>query len=166
MNYMQQTTLRTISTTAINNGTYFHGPKSVPPRENILKKWYKPRKFFLTGDDKAEAELLRMHKNPRKPYKKKPNIFGEYGKPLCKGVIIENLIRKPRKPNSANRKCVRVRLSTGKIGLAYIPGEGHNLQEHNVVLLRSARLRDTPNVWMKCIRGAYDLPHVIKKKQE
>lgn len=127
--------------------------------------WYKPQRKILSGEEKAEKQLLNMHRKPRKPYKKKPNIFGEYGKPLCKGVIIETQIRKPRKPNSANRKCLKVRLSTGKIGLAYVPGEGHNLQEHNVVLLKSARLRDTPNVWMKAIRGVYDLPHVKKKSE-
>lgn len=86
------------------------------------------------------------------------------GKPFAKGVILKTLIKKPKKPNSANRKCVLVRLSTGKEMVAYIPGIGHNLQEHNMVLVRVGRVQDLPGVKLKCIRGKYDLPHVIKQK--
>ena len=57
-----------------------------------------------------------------------------------------------------------MRLSTGKEMVAYIPGEGHNLQEHNVVLVRPGRLRDVPGVKVKCVRGKYDLKHFIKKQ--
>lgn len=104
-----------------------------------------------------------MHKVGNfKVHTKKVNILD--GQPFAKGVVIRPLIKKPRKPNSANRKCVLLRLSTGKEMTAYIPGEGHNLQEHNTVLVKIARLRDTPGVKLKCIRGAYDLPHVIKRK--
>jgi len=87
------------------------------------------------------------------------------GKPFAKGVILKTLIKKPKKPNSANRKCVLVRLSTGKEMYAYIPGIGHNLQEHNVVLVRCGRVQDLCGVKLKCVRGVYDLPHVIKPKQ-
>lgn len=87
------------------------------------------------------------------------------GKPFAKGVVLKTLIKKPKKPNSANRKCVLVRLSTGKEMVAYIPGEGHNLQEHNIVLVRCGRLQDVPGVKLKCVRGKYDLAHVIKNKQ-
>lgn len=73
-------------------------------------------------------------------------------------------MKKPKKPNSANRKCVLVRLTTGKEMVAYIPGEGHNLQEHNIVLVRCGRLQDVPGVKLKCVRGKYDLAHVIKNK--
>ncbi|CAL7943430.1 unnamed protein product [Xylocopa violacea] len=100
-----------------------------------------------------------------KPYKtkkrKKKNLLN--GKPFAKGVVIKTLIKKPKKPNSANRKCVLVRLSIGKEMIAYIPGEGHSLQEHNVVLCRVGKLKDTPGVKIKCVRGKYDLPHVVKK---
>lgn len=108
--------------------------------------------------------LERMHLKPyvRVKNKRKPLFDGQ---PLCKGVVLRTLVKKPRKPNSANRKCVLLRLSTGREMVAYVPGEGHNLQEHNVVLCKIARLRDTPGVKIKCIRGAYDLPHVTKKKQ-
>jgi small subunit ribosomal protein S12 len=63
---------------------------------------------------------------------------------------------KPKKPNSAQRKCARVRLTTGKVVVAYIPGEGHNLQEHSVVLVRGGRLTDCPGVRYKVVRGALD----------
>lgn len=121
-----------------------------------------PRTQFYDED----YQLERMH---RKPYrkclmKKRKHVFD--GKPLCKGIVLKTLIKKPRKPNSGNRKCVLVKLSIGKEMVAYVPGEGHNLQEHNAVLCRIARLRDTPGVRIKCIRGAYDLPHVVKKRDE
>lgn len=132
-----------------------------PQNIDVNPKKEKPKKWF-TGDD----HLVHMH---RKPYykclmKRKRPVFD--GKPLCRGIVLKTLIKKPRKPNSGNRKCVQVKLSTGKIMVAYVPGEGHNLQEHNAVLCRIARLRDTPGIRIKCIRGAYDLPHVVKKKQE
>ena len=105
--------------------------------------------------------LNRMHKK-YPPFKYRPPRQPLDGKPFAKGVVLKTLIKKPKKPNSANRKCVLVRLSTGKEMVAYVPGIGHNLQEHNVVLCRVGRLRDTPGVKIKCVRGAYDLPHVIK----
>lgn len=110
------------------------------------------------------TSLNHMHKKgPHYKHRPKKHILD--GKPFAKGVVIRTLIKKPRKPNSANRKCVLLRLSTGKEMTAYVPGIGHNLQEHNTVLVRIARLRDTPGVKLKCIRGAYDLPHVIKRPQ-
>lgn len=112
----------------------------------------------------GEEKLKRMHLKPYVKVKNKRKPLFD-GQPLCKGVVLRTVIKKPRKPNSANRKCVLLRLSTGKEMVAYVPGEGHNLQEHNVVLCKIARLRDTPGVKIKCIRGAYDLPHVTKKKQ-
>lgn len=80
-----------------------------------------------------------------------------------KGVVLRTLIKKPKKPNSANRKCVLVRLSNGKEATAYVPGEGHNLQEHNVVLVRFGRVKDVPGLRIKVIRGKYDCAHVVKK---
>lgn len=122
--------------------------------------WYKPKRPPQTIDEK----LLYIHNHPPPPKKKKKHIFD--GVPFRRGVVLRTLIRKPRKPNSGNRKCVLVRLSHGKEMIAYVPGEGHNLQEHNTVLCRIGRLRDTPGVRIKCVRGAYDLPHVKKKTQD
>lgn len=86
-------------------------------------------------------------------------------KPFMKGVVIKTLVKKPKKPNSANRKCVLVRLSNGKEATAYIPGVGHNLQEHSVVLVYRARTKDVPGLKLKVVRGKYDCAHVIRKPQ-
>lgn len=87
------------------------------------------------------------------------------GNPFMKGVVLKTLIKKPKKPNSANRKCVLVRLANGKEMVAYIPGIGHNLQEHHIVLCRVGRVQDCPGVKIKCVRGKYDLAHVIRTKK-
>ena len=78
-------------------------------------------------------------------------------KPQIKGICLKIMIMKPRKPNSAQRKVARIKLSTGKIIKAYIPGEGHNLQEHGQVLVRGGRVQDLSGIKYKCIRGKYDL---------
>lgn len=83
-------------------------------------------------------------------------------RPFLKGVVLKTLIKKPKKPNSANRKCVRVRLSTGREVTAYVPGEGHNLQEHNIVLVRGGKVQDLPGVKHKVVRGKHDCAHVKK----
>jgi small subunit ribosomal protein S12 len=70
---------------------------------------------------------------------------------------------KPKKPNSAKRKIARVRLSTGKSVFAYIPGEGHNLQEHSVVMVRGGRTPDLPGVKYKVVRGALDFGAVVNR---
>uniref|UniRef100_A0A0K8TNC5 Small ribosomal subunit protein uS12m n=1 Tax=Tabanus bromius TaxID=304241 RepID=A0A0K8TNC5_TABBR len=121
---------------------------------------------FTNGTTLARsmASLNYMHKKGPH-FKVRPPRQPLDGKPFAKGVILKTLIKKPKKPNSANRKCVLVRLSTGKEMVAYIPGIGHNLQEHNIVLCRVGRLQDVPGVKIKCVRGVYDLPHVIKKQQ-
>jgi len=73
--------------------------------------------------------------------------------------------RTPKKPNSALRKVARVRLSNGKYVTAYIPGEGHNLQEHSVVLVRGGRVPDLPGVRYHIVRGAYDAAGVEGRRQ-
>lgn len=108
------------------------------------------------------ASLHQMHRTGPH-YKKRPPRKPLDGKPFAKGVVLKTLIKKPKKPNSANRKCVLVRLSTGKEMVAYVPGIGHNLQEHNIVLCRVGRCQDVPGVKIRCVRGKYDLPHVVKK---
>ncbi|XP_049700185.2 small ribosomal subunit protein uS12m [Helicoverpa armigera] len=112
---------------------------------------------------RAMASLNQMHRTgPHIKTRKSRNPLN--GNPFAKGVVLKTLIKKPKKPNSANRKCVLVRLSNGKEMVAYVPGIGHNLQEHNIVLVRVGRLKDCPGVKLKCVRGKYDLPHVIKQK--
>ncbi|KAJ2866998.1 hypothetical protein GGH94_001165 [Coemansia aciculifera] len=80
--------------------------------------------------------------------------------PQRKGVCIKVYTTKPKKPNSAVRKVARVRLTNGKTIIAYIPGEGHNLQEHSVVLVRGGRVPDLPGVLYHIVRGALDLQGV------
>ncbi|KAL0829126.1 hypothetical protein ABMA28_003980 [Loxostege sticticalis] len=112
---------------------------------------------------RAMASLAQMHRSgPHIKVRKSRNPLN--GNPFAKGVVLKTVIKKPKKPNSANRKCVLVRLSNGKEMVAYVPGIGHNLQEHNIVLVRVGRLKDCPGVKLKCVRGKYDLAHVVKQK--
>ena len=85
--------------------------------------------------------------------------------PLKRGVCTRVYTVTPKKPNSALRKVCRVRLSTGTEVTAYIPGEGHNLQEHSIVLVRGGRVKDLPGVRYKVIRGALDTSGVTDRKQ-
>lgn len=87
------------------------------------------------------------------------------GRPLMRGVCIRVMVRKPKKPNSAQRKVAKVRLSDGREVVCYIPGEGHNLQEHGTVLVRGGRVKDLPGVRQKCVRGKYDLIGVKSRRQ-
>ncbi|XP_078287126.1 small ribosomal subunit protein uS12m isoform X2 [Rhinoraja longicauda] len=106
--------------------------------------------------------LHQMHKRG-KPKRPPPKLGPTFGHPQLKGVVLKTMIRKPKKPNSANRKCARVRLSNGKEVICFIPGEGHNLQEHNIVLVEGGRTQDLPGVKLKVVRGKYDCAHVQKK---
>ena len=85
--------------------------------------------------------------------------------PQKRGVCTRVFTTTPKKPNSARRKVARVRLVNGIEVTAYIPGEGHNLQEHSIVLVRGGRVRDLPGVRYKIIRGAYDCAAVQDRKQ-
>ena len=85
--------------------------------------------------------------------------------PQRRGVCTRVYTVTPKKPNSALRKVCRVRLSTGTEVTAYIPGEGHNLQEHSIVLVRGGRVKDLPGVRYKVIRGALDTSGVSDRKQ-
>lgn len=85
------------------------------------------------------------------------------GNPYLKGVVQRVYTRKPKKPNSALRKLAKVKLSNGNVIDAYIMGEGHNLQEHGVVLVRGGRVPDLPGVKYKLVRGKYDLAGVLNR---
>lgn len=84
--------------------------------------------------------------------------------PQKKGVCIKIFIRSPKKPNSACRKVAKVKLSTGKKVDAYIPGEGHNLQQYSVILIRGGRTPDLPGIKYRLIRGKYDFKGVKNRK--
>lgn len=86
-------------------------------------------------------------------------------RPQLKGVVITTGIRTPRKPNSSNKKIAKVRLSNGIIVTAYIPGEGHNLSDHSIVLVTGGRVRDLPGVRYRVVRGTLDTRAVEDRKQ-
>ena len=85
--------------------------------------------------------------------------------PQKRGVCLQVKTMTPKKPNSALRKITRVRLSNGKEVTVYIPGEGHSLQEHSIVLVRGGRVRDLPGVRYQVVRGALDSTGVKDRKQ-
>jgi small subunit ribosomal protein S12 len=85
--------------------------------------------------------------------------------PAKRGVCLQVKTMTPKKPNSALRKIARVRLSNGKEVTAYIPGEGHNLQEHSIVLIRGGRVRDLPGVRYHIVRGVLDTQGVGDRRQ-
>ncbi|MFH0768081.1 MAG: 30S ribosomal protein S12 [Chloroflexota bacterium] len=87
------------------------------------------------------------------------------GSPQKRGVCIQVKTTTPKKPNSALRKIARVRLTNGIEVTAYIPGEGHELQEHSVVLIRGGRVKDLPGVRYHIIRGALDATGVVNRRQ-
>ncbi|KAJ8969872.1 hypothetical protein NQ317_011863 [Molorchus minor] len=118
----------------------------------------------LMIQERTKSSLYRMHRTGPHIKERKPRRPLD-GNPFMKGVVLKTLIKKPKKPNSANRKCVLVRLSNGKEMVAYIPGIGHNLQEHNIVLCRVGRVQDCPGVKIKCVRGKFDLGHVIVNRK-
>ena len=85
--------------------------------------------------------------------------------PQRRGVCLSVTTTTPKKPNSAMRKICRIRRTNGKEGTCYIPGEGHNLQEHSVVLIRGGRVRDLPGIRYHVIRGTLDTAGVEKRRQ-
>ena len=89
-----------------------------------------------------------------------------YPAPFKRGVCVKVFTQTPKKPNSALRKVARVKLSNGMEVTAYIPGEGHNLQEHSVVMIRGGRVKDLPGVRYHIVRGVLDTQGVQNRKQE
>lgn len=116
----------------------------------------KPRKKIYKKDKTvALSEIFSSLHNKRK----------KLNSPFKRGVCINVKTMTPRKPNSALRKVARVRLSNGREVTAYIPGEGHNLQEHSVVLLKGGRIQDLGGVKYTIVRGSLDTQGVEGRKQ-
>ena len=107
-------------------------------------------------------QLIRIG---RKPAVKKRKAAALRGSPQRRGVCVRVYTTTPKKPNSALRKVARVRLTNGVEVTAYIPGVGHNLQEHSVVLIRGGRVRDLPGVRYHIIRGTLDTAGTRNRKQ-
>lgn len=97
--------------------------------------------------------------------RKKSRVPALKGSPFRRGVCTVVRTVTPKKPNSALRKVAKVRLTSGYEVTAYIPGEGHNLQEHSVVLVRGGRVKDLPGVRYHIVRGAYDAQGVKDRKK-
>jgi small subunit ribosomal protein S12 len=107
-------------------------------------------------------QLIRKGRTSSREKSKTPALKGS---PQRRGVCTRVFTHTPKKPNSALRKVARVRLTTGVEITAYIPGVGHNLQEHSIVLVRGGRVRDLPGVRYKIVRGALDASGVAGRKQ-
>jgi len=104
------------------------------------------------------ATINQLVRKPRKRKIEKSGVPALQGCPQRRGVCTRVYTTTPKKPNSALRKVARVRLTSGVEVTAYIPGEGHNLQEHSMVLVRGGRVRDLPGVRYKIVRGTPDAP--------
>ncbi len=107
-------------------------------------------------------QLVRKGRKSKPVKGKTPALKGA---PQRRGVCTRVYTNTPKKPNSALRKVARVRLSSGVEVTAYIPGEGHNLQEHSIVMVRGGRVKDLPGVRYKIIRGTLDTSGVKDRKQ-
>ncbi len=109
--------------------------------------------------------INQLIRNGRKTVKKKNKAPALMGSPQKRGVCTRVYTSTPKKPNSALRKVARVRLVNGMEVIAYIPGEGHNLQEHSIVMIRGGRVKDLPGVRYHIIRGTLDTSGVSERKQ-
>ena len=127
----------------------------MPTVNQLLKK---PRKT-----QKAKSSTPALHTVLNSLKRRKTDL--PEGAPFKRGVCIKVTTSTPKKPNSALRKIARVRLSNGMEVTAYIPGEGHNLQEHSIVLIRGGRVKDLPGVRYHIVRGVYDTQGVEGRKQ-
>lgn len=107
-------------------------------------------------------QLVKKGRVPKKNKNKSPALQGN---PQRRGVCVRVYTTTPKKPNSALRKIARVRLTNSIEVTAYIPGEGHNLQEHSVVLIRGGRVKDLPGVRYHIVRGTLDALGVANRKQ-
>jgi len=107
-------------------------------------------------------QLVRKGRKIEPRRSKRPDLEEN---PFKRGVCLQVMTRTPKKPNSALRKVARVRLSNGREVTAYIPGEGHNLQEHSIVLVRGGRVRDLPGVRYHIVRGVLDATGVEARRR-
>ena len=111
------------------------------------------------------ATINQLVRKPRKKQTKKSNVPALEASPQKRGVCTRVYTTTPKKPNSALRKVARVRLTNGQEVTTYIGGEGHNLQEHSVILIRGGRVKDLPGVRYHSVRGTLDTSGVDDRKQ-
>src|ERR1035438_5491962 len=121
-------------------------------------------------------QLIKKGRHPHKAKSKSPALAFYFNSitnrpvesvaPFKRGVCVKVFTQTPKKPNSAIRKVARVRLTNGMEVTAYIPGEGHTLQEHSIVMLRGGRVKDLPGVRYHIVRGVLDTVGVANRKQQ
>lgn len=109
--------------------------------------------------------INQLIRKPRSTKPKRSKVPAMEQNPQKRGVCSRVYTTTPKKPNSALRKVAKVRLTTSREVISYIPGEGHNLQEHSMVLVRGGRVKDLPGVRYKIVRGALDTQAVKNRKQ-
>lgn len=126
------------------------------PTTNQLAKKGRQRKPSKSKFPALQSTLDTMHRK---------RTMLRRGSPFKRGVCLKVTTTTPKKPNSALRKIARVRLSNGMEVTAYIPGIGHNLQEHSIVLIKGGRTKDLPGVRYKVVRGVYDTRGVENRRQ-
>ena len=147
-----------------------------PPKQAItycngINLWYYPAPAYpkLAGNLFVFIVTMpttnQLVRKGRKRQKEQSASRALQGCPFRQGVCLQVYTRTPKKPNSALRKITRVRLSNGKEVTVYIPGEGHSLQEHSIVLVRGGRVRDLPGVRYQVVRGALDTLGVEGRKR-
>ena len=124
-----------------------------------------PGYFYFSFQNNFMPTINQLIKKSRVKPVSRNKVPALEKQPLKRGVCVKVYTTTPKKPNSALRKVARVRLSNGFEVTAYIPGEGHNLQEHSVVLLRGGRVKDLPGVRYHILRGNLDTQGVANRKQ-
>jgi len=129
-----------------------------------------PRRFGRKAHVSIERKtwmptVNQLIRKPRQPKPSRNKVPALKGCPQRRGVCTRVYTTTPKKPNSALRKVAKVRLTTGIEALCYIPGEGHNLQEHSVVLIRGGRVKDLPGVRYHILRGVLDTQGVKDRRQ-
>lgn len=136
----------------------------MPRISQLVRKGRKPKRGKvrykgLEFSETAKYKALQVNYNALK------NKFTKGTNPFKRGVCLKVYTQTPKKPNSALRKVAKIRLSNKQEVIAHIPGEGHNLQAHSIVLVRAGRVKDLPGVKYKVVRGVYDTLPVEGRRQ-
>lgn len=136
----------------------------MPRVSQLVRKGRKPKNKKIRYKGIVFSSTTK-YKSLQFNYNSLDNKFKKAANPFKRGVCVSVYTKTPRKPNSAIRKVARVRLSNKQEVIAYIPGIGHNLQEHSIVLVKAGRVKDLPGVRYKVVRGKYDTTGVEGRKQ-
>ena len=138
------------------------GGRGVPTSKRFSALDMRNLSYLCTPLMPTIQQLVRLGRQPKRRKSKSPALKAC---PQRRGTCIKVYTTTPKKPNSALRKVAKVRLTSGYEVIAYIPGEGHNLQEHSVVLVRGGRVKDLPGVRYHIVRGALECAGVDKRRQ-